>query len=228
MRPSSFRCSATLSRRTATCSSVSVRVPTAPFPISSSHHYAGWGPGSLPTGRPSTGSRPWVITESETAEGTPLRFTQSGEGVYAHVMGMPSGRRLTLRDRSVAGPASPSRGIARRPTRVVERGRGVDGDDARAVAAPAVTVLDLGKDVRTRLGPRGHRGSAESGQNELGLSDPGRPGGRSDHARRFRSRRPCGRHATGGTLPRCSPRGLRVRSWFSTRPSSSPEPAREG
>ena len=42
------------------------------------------------------GSRPWVITESATAEGTPLRFTKSGEGVYALVMGMPAARRITL------------------------------------------------------------------------------------------------------------------------------------
>ena len=31
------------------------------------------------------GSRPWVVTESTTTEGTPLRFTKSGEGVYALV-----------------------------------------------------------------------------------------------------------------------------------------------
>ena len=71
------------------------------------------------------GSRPWVITESETAEGTPLRFTQSGEGVYALVMGMPSGAAPdAARHRRLAGPAGPPGGIARRPARVVERGRG--------------------------------------------------------------------------------------------------------
>ncbi len=42
------------------------------------------------------GSRPWVITESVTTEGTPLRFTKSGEGVYVLVMGMPASRRITM------------------------------------------------------------------------------------------------------------------------------------
>ena len=99
------------------------------------------------------GSRPWVIAESRAAEGTPLRFTQSGEGVYAHVMGMPSGRRLTLR------AIDASR---------VQRVRLVGSPDVQlewssedgvlTVTMPeslplsAVTVLDLGKDVRARLG----------------------------------------------------------------------------
>ena len=43
------------------------------------------------------GSRPWVVTESAAVDGTPLRFTKSGEGVYALVMGMPRARRLTMR-----------------------------------------------------------------------------------------------------------------------------------
>ena len=42
-------------------------------------------------------SRPWVVAETTTTEGTPVRFTQSGEGVYALVIGMPAGRRVTLR-----------------------------------------------------------------------------------------------------------------------------------
>ncbi len=36
------------------------------------------------------------MTESATVDGTPLRFTKSGEGVYALVMGMPRARRITL------------------------------------------------------------------------------------------------------------------------------------
>ncbi len=42
------------------------------------------------------GSRPWVLAASSTYEGTPVRFTKSGEGVYALVIGMPAGRRVTL------------------------------------------------------------------------------------------------------------------------------------
>jgi alpha-L-fucosidase len=99
------------------------------------------------------GSRPWVMTESTTAEGTPLRFTKSGEGVYALVMGMPQGRRVTLRTIDAA-----------RVQRVRLVGApGVELDwanenGALQVTLPellplsAVTVLDLGTDVRARLG----------------------------------------------------------------------------
>ena len=69
------------------------------------------------------GSRPWVVTESVTADGTPLRFTKSGEGIYVLVMGMPpcaphhhaGGRRL-------AGAAGAPRRV-RRPAGVVGRAR---------------------------------------------------------------------------------------------------------
>jgi alpha-L-fucosidase len=98
------------------------------------------------------GSRPWVITESMTSEGTPLRFTKSGEGVYALVMGMPASRRITLR--AVDG------------TRV-RRIRLVGADEQLEWSAEggeltvtlperlplvAVTALDLGTDVRARVG----------------------------------------------------------------------------
>ena len=43
------------------------------------------------------GSRPWLVTESVSDDGTPVRFTKSGEGVYALLLGMPRARQLTLR-----------------------------------------------------------------------------------------------------------------------------------
>ena len=43
------------------------------------------------------GSRPWDMAESMTTEGTPLRFTQRGESVYALLLGMPRERQITLR-----------------------------------------------------------------------------------------------------------------------------------
>ena len=98
------------------------------------------------------GSRPWVISESQTAEGTPLRFTKSGDGVYALVMGMPAARRLTL-------PAIDGSHVRR--VRLVgsnlQLAWSVEGD-ALTVTLPeqlpltAVTVLDLGSDVRARVG----------------------------------------------------------------------------
>jgi len=98
------------------------------------------------------GSRPWVVTESATGDGTPLRFTKSGEGVYALLLGMPRARQVTLRGVD---------GARVRRVRLV----GVDallewsvepGGDL-SVTMPArlplspVTVLDLGTGVRARL-----------------------------------------------------------------------------
>jgi alpha-L-fucosidase len=98
------------------------------------------------------GSRPWVITESMTTEGTPLRFTKSGEGVYALVMGMPSSRRITMR--AIDGSRM------RRVRLVGAEGQlewSAEGGEL-TVTLPeqlplsAVTVLDLGTDVGARMG----------------------------------------------------------------------------
>jgi alpha-L-fucosidase len=98
------------------------------------------------------GSRPWVINESTTTDGTPVRFTLSGEGVYALVMGMPPGRTVTMRALEATH---------------VRRVRLVGTDElldftldmgALVVTWPerlpvsAVTALDLGEGVRARLG----------------------------------------------------------------------------
>jgi alpha-L-fucosidase len=98
------------------------------------------------------GSRPWSIAETETTGGTPLRFTLSGSGVYCLVMGQPSERRLELR--VIDGS---------RVTRVRLVGTNdllewSDEDDGLTVTLPerlplaAVTALDLGQGVRTRIG----------------------------------------------------------------------------
>jgi alpha-L-fucosidase len=99
------------------------------------------------------GSRPWVLAESITADGTPLRFTQSGGGVYALVMGTPGVRRITLR--AIDGSRV-------RRVRLVGSDALLDWSvDARGdlsvtlpeqLPAAAVTVLDLGSDVRARVG----------------------------------------------------------------------------
>jgi alpha-L-fucosidase len=97
------------------------------------------------------GSRPWVITESVTTEGTPLRFTKSGEGVYVLVMGMPASRRMTM-------PAVDGSRVRR--VRLVGADELLDfsvGNGELTVTLPellplkAVTVLDLGTEVRARL-----------------------------------------------------------------------------
>lgn len=102
------------------------------------------------------GSRPWVITESAAPEGTPLRFTRSGDGVYALVMGMPAGRRVTLR------PVDGSRVHRVRLVGANEQLEwGVAEGGELTVTLPdrvpdaAVTVLDLGTDVRARVAPGG-------------------------------------------------------------------------
>ena len=98
------------------------------------------------------GSRPWVVTESTTTEGTPLRFTKSGEGVYALVLGMPASRRVTLR--GIDGTRVRRVRLVGSP---VELEWAVDPGGDLAVTLPeqlplsAVTVLDLGTEVRARL-----------------------------------------------------------------------------
>jgi alpha-L-fucosidase len=98
------------------------------------------------------GSRPWVITESVTTEGTPLRFTKSGEGVYALVMGMPPSRVVTMR--AVDGSRL-------RRVRIVGANEllefSVENGELTVILPErlpltAVTVLDLGPEVRARLG----------------------------------------------------------------------------
>jgi alpha-L-fucosidase len=99
------------------------------------------------------GSRPWVVTESTTTEGTPLRFTRSGEGVYALVMGMPSGRRVTL----PAVDGARVRRVRLVATDellefVVEPTGGLTVTLPERLPLSAVTTLDLGAEVRARLG----------------------------------------------------------------------------
>ncbi len=99
------------------------------------------------------GSRPWEITESVTVDGTPLRFTKSGESVYVFVMGMPRSRRITMR--AIDGSRV-------RRVRLVGADVSLDWSEERdgdlSVTLPeqtpitAVTVLDVGTDVRARTG----------------------------------------------------------------------------
>ena len=102
------------------------------------------------------GSRPWVVAESATADGTPLRFTKSGEGVYALVMGMPRVRHITLpaidgarvrRVRLVGGDVPLDF--------AVERGGDLSVTLPEQLPTAAVTVLDLGSDVVPRVGRTG-------------------------------------------------------------------------
>ena len=97
------------------------------------------------------GSRPWVQPESSTLEGSPVRFTKSGEGVYALVLGMPSGRQVTLRGLD---------GSDMRRVRVVGTDELVQWRSAGGritVTLPermplsAATALDLGPEVRARM-----------------------------------------------------------------------------
>ena len=89
-------------------------------------------------------------------DGTPLRFTKSGEGVYALVMGMPRARRIIMR--AIDGSRV-------RRVRLVGADVPLDfavaGDGDLSVTLPerlpmaAVTVLDLGTGVRARVGRAG-------------------------------------------------------------------------
>jgi alpha-L-fucosidase len=97
------------------------------------------------------GSRPWVVAESSTSDGTPMRFTKSGEGVYALVLGLQAGRQVTLR--GIDGPSV-------RRVRLVEVDElalfSVEEGGVLTVTLPerlpmsAVTAFDLGAEVRAR------------------------------------------------------------------------------
>jgi alpha-L-fucosidase len=101
------------------------------------------------------GSRSWMMPESEAADGTPLRFTLSGDGVYCLVLGMPAGRRIVLRAID-AGRVSRVRVVA-----TGELAEWSEEDGALVVTLPdrlpmsAVTALDLGEGVRARLATAG-------------------------------------------------------------------------
>ena len=112
------------------------------------------------------GSRPWVVTESATTDGTPLRFTKSGEGVYALVLGTPPRRAdHHAGDRRRTGaPGAPGRG--RHAARVVGRARW------RPVGHPPRATAEGGGD---RAGPRDRRpGPAGPDPVKEGLSVQGR------------------------------------------------------
>ena len=170
-RRSSSGCSATSWPRTAICSSAWARGPTAPSPRCSRRRCAGSARGSSVNGEAIYGSRPWVVTESATTDGTPLRFTKSGEGVYALVLGTPpvatdhhaGGRRRT------GAPGAPGRG--RHAARVVGRGGGdLSVTLPQQLPVAAVTVLDLGTDVRARRAPTGAREGVSCERGTIGPS----------------------------------------------------------
>ena len=99
------------------------------------------------------GSRPWVVTESSTVDGTPLRFTKSGEGVYVMVMGMPHSRRITMR--AIDGTRVRRVRLVGTDARLewsVEPGGDLTVTLPEQMPMAAVTVLDLGPDVRARVG----------------------------------------------------------------------------
>jgi alpha-L-fucosidase len=98
------------------------------------------------------GSRPWVLTESLATDGTPLRFTKSGEGVYALILGVPAERRVTLE----AVDGSRVRRVrlvgADEPLEwSVSEGGELTVNLPERLPLSAVTTLDLGSDVRARL-----------------------------------------------------------------------------
>jgi alpha-L-fucosidase len=99
------------------------------------------------------GSRPWVVTESSTVDGTPLRFTKSGEGVYVMVMGMPHSRHVTMR--AIDGSRVRRVRLVGTDARLewsVERGGDLTVTLPEQMPMAAVSVLDLGPDVRARVG----------------------------------------------------------------------------
>ena len=98
------------------------------------------------------GSRPWLVTESVSADGTPLRFTKSGEGVYALLFGTPRAPRITMR--AVDGARVRRVRLVGADTQLawsVEPGGDLTVTLPPRLPPSPVTVLDLGTGVRARL-----------------------------------------------------------------------------
>lgn len=124
------------------------------------------------------GSRPWILAESTATDGTPLRFTKSGEGVYALVLGRPHGTRLTI-------PAVDGTRVRR--VRLVgadapldwsvEQGGDLSVTFPELLPSTPVTVLDLGSDVRARSGffPTKDRKNASRPGAEVTIGPSDRP-----------------------------------------------------
>ena len=111
--------------------------------------------GSSVNGEAIYGSRPWVVTESVTTDGTPLRFTKSGEGVYVLGAGdAASVRSITMQ--AIDGARVRRVRLVGADTPLewsVERGGDLSVTLPEQLPKAAVTVLDLGTGVRARLGP---------------------------------------------------------------------------
>jgi alpha-L-fucosidase len=98
------------------------------------------------------GSRPWLLTESVSDDGTPVRFTKSGEGVYALLLGMPRARQLTLRAVDGARVRRVRLVGADAPLEwSVEPGGDLSVTMPLRLPLSPVTVLDLGTGARARL-----------------------------------------------------------------------------
>ena len=112
---------------------------------------AGSGRGSTANGEAIYGSRPWVVTESVTRGRDPVALHQERRGRVRAGVGDAPGRRVThAGDRRCAGAAgAPGRG--RRAAGVsVESGGDLSVTLPERLPVSAVTVLDLGTDVRAR------------------------------------------------------------------------------
>ena len=128
-------------------------LPDGTIPKSQQAPLRGLGAWLAVNGEAIYGSRPWVVTSTTTTEGAPVRFTLSGEAVYALVFGVPYARRIELR----AVDASRVRRVRLvgfdEPLEWSERGGELTVTLPDRLPVSAVTVLDLGEGVRARVGP---------------------------------------------------------------------------
>ena len=101
------------------------------------------------------GSRPWTLAEGVTAEGQAVRFTRSGDGVYALVMGIGAAAPRQVTVAAVDGRSVRRVRLVGLPTELewcVEDGGIAITLPDRLPDSP-VSVFDLGAGVRARLSP---------------------------------------------------------------------------
>jgi alpha-L-fucosidase len=127
--------------------------PDGTIPESQQTPLRGLGAWLAANGEAIYGSRPWMLGSTTTTAGAPVRFTLSGDAVYALVFGVTSARRIGLRAID-AGRVRRVRLVGyEEPLEWTDDGGVLSVTLPERLPVSAVTVLDLGEGIRARVEP---------------------------------------------------------------------------